>query len=811
MPNNPTIVSASLSDKELQDSINKMVANFDEGLQTMLKHSNEYVGKIQKSLQKIGDTDFGAKGSNDGAVVKQTKQHKDLTEAVTKETQKLQDLQQSLSGASDREQNFVSQKERAANTISQENELLKRQEQELANLKNQLSSFSGTNQQTTASIDKQIANKEKAIADLYYELEKAEGRKRILSKQKNIEDQDFHTERMKARENEILAIKQKITAQEKELAEAQKRLTEARQAGSQAATKATQDEKNLSDVKSQIAAKEKEIAETKGRIAAATKEQSEADKNASQAAKEKANIQSQVANQEKQVAEAKRQLTTATQQHTDAETKSSRATKEKTLTLDQQASAINTAIQSEKKYTEEIRKQAAAIRATKEWQEKGHVVIGDINYYDKERANVSKRDKQLLLSLEEQIVQAQQKESQEALVAAEAKRQQAQAAKEAAQAMRGVSSYDLGINPNISAARERQINSTRRAAQEEQYLRQQIAGLLEIEEREVNQVKITTASYQELSKYLKNLQSAYQRLGSDRIAKGEGTDIANEIQRTQRAMQKLQQTMSRPISLKDAMGLSEKTLDDIAYKMRQLASYRSGLNVDTQKKEITQVNDEYNRLKKRMDEVMQKNQQMIASNTALGRSWNYMKNRLAFYFTVGASTQFVKNLIEVRSQYEMNERALGILINSAERGTQIFNELSQMALVSPYTLIELSTAAKQLTAYDVAAKDVVDTTRRLADMASAVGIPIERLTYALGQIKAYGYLNSRDARMFANAGIPLVKQLSEYYTELEGRLVSTADVYDRIKKKSIDYSDVMQVINHDYIVIAKGQIAGMVF
>ncbi|MBQ1759265.1 MAG: hypothetical protein IIZ94_06255, partial [Prevotella sp.] len=172
-----------------------------------------------------------------------------------------------------------------------------------------------------------------------------------------------------------------------------------------------------------------------------------------------------------------------------------------------------------------------------------------------------------------------------------------------------------------------------------------------------------------------------------------------------------------------------------------------------------------------------------------------MKNRLAFYFTVGASTQFVKNLIDIRSQYEMNERALGILVNSAERGTQIFNELSKMALVSPYTLIELSSAAKQLTAYDVAAKDVVDTTRRLADMASAVGVPMERLTYALGQIKAYGYLNSRDNRMFANAGIPLVKQLADYYTELEGRLVSTADVYDRIKKKAVGYNEVMDVIN----------------
>ena len=455
---------------------------------------------------------------------------------------------------------------------------------------------------------------------------------------------------------------------------------------------------------------------------------------------------------------------------TSAVEKETKARKELNMTLDQQAAALEKASGKKKgiEYT---------------------MIPSDIDKSLTYLVNTNKDvDAQMsaIIQKEQALIDAKQREAQIT--------EQIASAQRAANSVRGVSAYDLGIDPNVSAGRQRQIASTRAASKETEYLKQQVASLLEVEEREIKTANTASSSYAQLAQYLKNLQSAYQRLGADRIAKGEGTDLAKEIQSTQRAMQKLQQTMSRPISLKDAMGLSEKTLDDIAYKMRQLSAYRSGLDISKQSKEITQVNDEYNRLKKRMDEVMQKNQQMIASNTALGRSWNYMKNRLAFYFTVGASTQFVKNLIEVRSQYEMNERALGILIDSAERGTQIFNELSQMALVSPYTLIELSTAAKQLTAYDVAAKDVVDTTRRLADMASAVGIPIERLTYALGQIKAYGYLNSRDARMFANAGIPLVKQLADYYTELEGKLVSTADIYDRIKKKTIGYNDVMSVM-----------------
>ena len=464
---------------------------------------------------------------------------------------------------------------------------------------------------------------------------------------------------------------------------------------------------------------------------------------------------------------------------TSAVEKETKARKELNMTLDQQAAALEKASGRKKgiEYT---------------------MIPSDIDKSLTYLVNTNKDvDAQMsaIIQKEQALIDAKQREAQIT--------EQIASAQRAANSVRGVSAYDLGIDPNVSAGRQRQIASTRAASKETEYLKQQVASLLEVEEREIKTANTTSSSYAQLAQYLKNLQSAYQRLGADRIAKGEGTDLANEIQRTQRAMQKLQQTMSRPVSLKDALGGSDKTLDDIAYKIRRLQSYMQGLDATNKKsaEEFKRAALNVEILKNKQNELLAKNAQLIGSNnslirsnTALGRSWNYMKNRLAFYFTVGASTQFVKNLIEIRSQYEMTERALGILVNSAERGTQIFNELSQMALVSPYTLIELSGAAKQLVAYDVAAKDVVDTTRRLADMASAVGVPMERLTYALGQIKAYGYLNSRDNRMFANAGIPLVKQLADYYTELEGKLVSTADVYDRIKKKAVGYADVMQVI-----------------
>ena len=443
------------------------------------------------------------------------------------------------------------------------------------------------------------------------------------------------------------------------------------------------------------------------------------------------------------------------------------------------------AAQSAHRYTEEIIRQAKAIRESESWKKEGK---GYYFYNYTDAAGVEKSGMYVVLakdrlSVEEQILNVQkqvqremQQETttmqQEVTIEQERLRTEQAITEEYSKRFKKYVSPDTGINDSFNKmlASKLGINST---------------------------IKSYESELDKLSARLKQLNQAWGKMTGAERNTAFGKQLRMEIQTVSREVEKIRKLANRPVRLEDILVFKPQTIDDIIYKIRQLQSFKQGINITDPKSEgeIRRVDDAINKLQRDLNKYTSTTNQALSANNALARSWNYMKNRLAFYFTVGASTQFVKNLIEVRSQYEMNERALGILIDSAERGTQIFNELSQMALISPYTLIELSAAAKQLTAYDVAAKDVVDTTRRLADMAAAVGVPIDRLTYALGQIKAYGYLNSRDARMFANAGIPLVKQLADYYTELEGRMVSTAEVYDKIKKKAIDYNTVMNVVN----------------
>lgn len=270
-------------------------------------------------------------------------------------------------------------------------------------------------------------------------------------------------------------------------------------------------------------------------------------------------------------------------------------------------------------------------------------------------------------------------------------------------------------------------------------------------------------------------------------------DMADLDSKIRNIINKLRQLreQARPIRMKDVLGMDENSVDAISRKMSALKKVQVDPNSAGQ---IRQLGNEYQRLSRLQSEMLGRNTQLARSNEALGRSFNYIRARVAYALTIGAATNFVRNLYDIRGQYELLERSLGVLVNSFQKGSQIFQELNAMAVKSPFTLLELAGAAKQLTAYDFAANEVVDTTRRLADISAALGVPMERLTYNLGQIRAQGVLTARDARDFANAGLPIVKSLADMYTQLEGRIVSTGDVYDRMSKKAVSYTDVMSVL-----------------
>ena len=289
---------------------------------------------------------------------------------------------------------------------------------------------------------------------------------------------------------------------------------------------------------------------------------------------------------------------------------------------------------------------------------------------------------------------------------------------------------------------------------------------------------------------LVNLQNTLR--GKGILDEAKMNRLQNAIDNVNKKIENLK--FKKPASLKDVLGMDESSVEAIARKMQALKRVSIDPNNTAQ---VKQLGEEYQRLAKRQNEYLGKNLLIQKSNHMLASTFGYIRNRIIYAFTLGTLTQFFKDVRNIRAEYEMLDRSLGILVGDFERGTRIFNELNEMALKSPFTLIELGTAAKQLTAYNFAADEVVDTTRRLADISAALGVPMERLTYNLGQIKAQGALTARDARDFANAGLAIVPMLADMYTKQKAfgkEMTTTADVYDMMSKKMVSYGDVLSVL-----------------
>ena len=250
-------------------------------------------------------------------------------------------------------------------------------------------------------------------------------------------------------------------------------------------------------------------------------------------------------------------------------------------------------------------------------------------------------------------------------------------------------------------------------------------------------------------------------------------------------------------SYEKAMAMGNKSIQERTEKLKALQIVQRNLSTDDANyaAKLATVNKEMASLKKANADAISSGVQLQKVNSGLMESFKNLGKRVLFYAGLGAITGFVKSLMDVRGQYELLERSIGAVLNDFEKGSQIFREQQTLALKSPFTVIDLASTTKMLAAYNFEAEELVDVSKRIADISAALGVPMERLTYNLGQIRAQTVLTARDARDFANAGLSITTELAKMYTEQEERIVSVGDVMDRMSNKMVSFTDVMKVLN----------------
>jgi hypothetical protein len=167
-----------------------------------------------------------------------------------------------------------------------------------------------------------------------------------------------------------------------------------------------------------------------------------------------------------------------------------------------------------------------------------------------------------------------------------------------------------------------------------------------------------------------------------------------------------------------------------------------------------------------------------------------LRNELAQLGQVYFFQDLARRIVNVGGELENQRIAMGAILKDTGKAQSIFDKVQTLAVKSPFGVMQLNQSAKMLTAYNIQYSDLYDTLRRIADISAGVGVSMDRIILAYGQIKAKHVLAGTELRQLTEANLPIIDMLSKQYSQQEGRLVSAAEIYDRVSRKQVSFEDV---------------------
>lgn len=321
------------------------------------------------------------------------------------------------------------------------------------------------------------------------------------------------------------------------------------------------------------------------------------------------------------------------------------------------------------------------------------------------------------------------------------------------------------------------------------------------EKQRQNELKNTERRYDSLGNKVRQLRSEYSR----------GISIGADVSKTEAEIHRLISIMRQLQNIKDSLS------SPIGWKgyLGQLGNIGSGHDT-TLASRVLQDQKAVNQEVQRGVELEQKRQQEIAQSAARAR------NDLAAAFAganaeakkmqsivgdikslflqggiVFGAQQFFNSIVQTGGEIVQQHVALRSILGDVQKADELFAQTQQLALQSPFKFGELNRDVKQLAAFGVEANDLYDTTKRLADIASGLGVDFGRLGLAFGQVKARSWLDGKELRQFAYAGLPLLQKITELYNSegKNGRKNYTqADVKKMISGRQVSFEDVQKVL-----------------
>lgn len=313
---------------------------------------------------------------------------------------------------------------------------------------------------------------------------------------------------------------------------------------------------------------------------------------------------------------------------------------------------------------------------------------------------------------------------------------------------------------------------------------------LKDQQRWVDELEKVNALIKEQMKGAQKLADEHQK-AQEKIAKANKKTYAEQSKLYQ------QQNLKQNTTYQGALDFAENanTINRRTKAIQYLTQARAQLSSTDENytRKLKTLNDAIKRMNAENERAVQGARNLAQQHSNLMNTSDQLMRKLALVFSVSQIQGYMNKLIQVRGEFELQNTALASILQNKDQADKLFGQITELAVKSPFTVKELTTYTKSLAAYQFQYEELYDTTKRLADVASGLGVDMQRLILAVGQVKAAGYLRGTETRQFTEAGFNILGELAKYYSELENRIVSVGEVQERQFKRMIAYQDVEEV------------------
>lgn len=341
------------------------------------------------------------------------------------------------------------------------------------------------------------------------------------------------------------------------------------------------------------------------------------------------------------------------------------------------------------------------------------------------------------------------------------------------------------------------LNANNQAFDANGQLTEQGKRILNLQNEVQRELRLRKMTAEEAQKYEEELTKKAEAESKKRIqqAEREAREKAKqdriEAKEAKAALaQRHAQTLATPTGAMD-YAKNARSLKQLTDAYKNLKAVMA--TVDPKSTEWQRMNSVYQDTKKKIDDIKRAMGELQSQSKRTNDSLGKLKGLVAQVFSVSAIYGFIKNMVKVRGEFELQNVALRAILQNKDEADRIFLQVQQMAMQSPFSIMQLTTYTKQLAAYRIEADKLIGTTKMLADVSAGLGVDIQRLILAYGQVKSANYLRATEIRQFTEAGLNIAGELASYFSELQGRMVTVGEVMEMVTKRMVKFEDVEEV------------------